>query len=56
MADLFDVIEVQIAAPHTERVMETGLSQNDAEAFIKIAVMRRGVNTHFYTMRRKVAA
>jgi hypothetical protein len=45
---MFDVIEVEIAAPHAQRVMAERLSKDDAEAFIKIAVARRGVEKHFY--------
>lgn len=49
--DLYDVIEVQIRSPHSERVMATGKTRANAEAFIKIAIMRRGVENQFYTMR-----
>ena len=49
MSDLVDVIEVQINEPHTVRVMESGLTERNAEAFIKLAVMRRGVDNQFYT-------
>ena len=48
MNDLVDVVEVQIKAPHDRRIMERGLTKENADAYIKLAVMRRGVETHFY--------
>lgn len=48
MTDLVDVIEVQIKAPHKIWVMESGLTEKDAEAYIKMAIMRRGVKDQFY--------
>ena len=48
---LFDVIEIEIMAPHSERIFARRLSQEKADEFIKIAVFRRGVETHFYTKR-----
>lgn len=45
---LFDVIEVEIAAPHSKRVMARRMTKGEADSFIKIAVARRGVETHFY--------
>ena len=47
--DMVDVIEVDIKPPHTIRVLARGYSEGNAEAFIKIAVMRRGVENSFYT-------
>lgn len=44
-----DVIEVEFAAPHLVRVMETNLTAKNAEAFIEMAVLRRGVENQFYT-------
>lgn len=49
MVDLVDVVAVEIKPPHVRRVMECGLTPRDAESFIKIAVMRRGVDSEFYT-------
>jgi hypothetical protein len=49
MSDLVDVVEVQIKAPHERRVMERGLTKENADAYIKLAVMRRGVENQFYT-------
>lgn len=46
---MVDVIEVEIAAPHRVRVMERNKTDEDAEAIIKMAVARRGVEKHFYT-------
>ena len=48
-SDLVDVIEVQIKPPHERRVMKAGLTKDNAEAYIKIAVARRGVENQFYT-------
>lgn len=45
---LFDVIEVEIAAPHRVRVLATGKSERNAEAVINMAVARRGVEEHFF--------
>lgn len=56
MSDLVDVIEVQIKAPHEKRVMETGLTKENAEAYIKLAILRRGVENQFYTTRRSTKA
>lgn len=46
--DLFDVIEVEIKAPHRVRVMDTGLTEENADAFINMAVIRRGCQDHFF--------
>lgn len=48
MADKFDVIEVEIKNPHTVHVMDRDKDERNAEAFIKMAIARRGVETHFY--------
>lgn len=48
MVGLVDVVEVQIKAPHERRVMERGLSTRDADAYIKFAVFRLGVEKAFY--------
>ncbi len=45
----FDVLEIEIRNPINRRVMVEDLSKKDAEAFIYIAIARRGVKTHFYT-------
>ncbi len=47
--ELLDVIEVQIRAPHTIRIMATSKDEKNAEAFIKMAVVRRGVESSFFT-------
>lgn len=49
MSDLVDVVAVQIKPPHERRVMDSGLTPRNAEAYIKMAVMRRGVENEFYT-------
>lgn len=46
--DLVDVIEVQIKAPHTIRVMDTGKSAASADFYIKMAILRRGVEHSFF--------
>lgn len=49
MAELVDVVAVQIKAPHARRVMERNLTPERAESYIKFAVYRRGVEYEFYT-------
>ncbi len=44
----FQVVEIKIAPPHERRVMAVDLSEMEAGAFIKLAVMRRGVEQQFY--------
>jgi len=46
----FNVYEVEIRAPEKRRLMKSDCSAEQAESFIRIAVMRRGVETHIYTM------
>ena len=48
-SELVDVVAVQIKSPHARRVMDRGLTKENAEAYIKMAVMRRGVDEEFYT-------
>jgi hypothetical protein len=48
MPDLFDVIAVTIEPPHTKRLMAERKTEADAEAVIRMAVMRRGVDEEFY--------
>ena len=43
-----DVLAVQISAPHTVRVLAHNKSLDDAEASVKFAVYRLGVDTEFY--------
>ncbi len=45
---MFDVIEVQIKAPHTVRIIANRKSEDNAEAIVKIAVVRRGVEHSFF--------
>lgn len=49
-APRFDVLGVSLmpATKYVVRVMERGLTKENAEAYIKIAVMRRGVNEEFF--------
>jgi hypothetical protein len=46
---LLDVIEVEFAAPHRVRRIATDKTPENAEATVKMAVMRRGVQSHFFT-------
>lgn len=46
---LWDVVAVEIKPPNKERIMKRGLTEKNAEAFISIAVARRGVSEEFYT-------
>lgn len=48
MSDLFDVIEVEIAKPHRVRVIARDKSELNAEAIVNMAVIRRGVEDHFF--------
>ena len=45
-----DVLAVTIAVPHAIRIMARQKSPDNAEAFINMAVLRRGVDTEFYVM------
>jgi hypothetical protein len=44
----FDVVAVAIADPHQVRILGKQLTERNAEAVIKLAVMRRGGATEFY--------
>lgn len=48
MTELFDVVEIEIARPHRVRVMDRNLNEDRADAVVSMAVMRRGVEEHFY--------
>jgi hypothetical protein len=48
MTTELDVIEVQIKAPHTVRVIARNKDEQNAEAIIKMAVFRRGVKDAFF--------
>jgi hypothetical protein len=48
MADLMNVVEVRIQPPHERRVIAEAKSPDEAEAIIKMAVARRGVEDHFF--------
>ena len=47
-AGTVDVIEVEICSPHRIRIMARQKSERDAEAFISMAVARRGTEEHFF--------
>lgn len=44
-----DVIEVQIKAPHAIRIIDRNRDERNAEAVVNMAIMRRGVEDHFFT-------
>lgn len=46
---LYDVIATQIKSPHTRRKLAERKTEADAEAIIKMAIIRRGVEEEFYT-------
>lgn len=43
----FDIVAVNLET-HAERVMARGLTKRNAEAYIDMAVLRRGVDAEFY--------
>lgn len=45
----YDAIAVTIAAPHQVRILARNRDHGTAEAAVKIAAIRRGVETEFYT-------
>lgn len=47
---LYDVIEVRIKPPHDERMISEAKTKENAEAIVNYAVMRRGVETAFFTI------
>jgi hypothetical protein len=44
----YRVVAVQIETGKPDFVMAEGQTERNAEAIVKLAVMRRGVNEHFY--------
>lgn len=47
---LFDVVAVTIEAPNTVRLLDEGKDDENAGAVVNLAVMRRGVETEFYSI------
>lgn len=45
---MFDVIAVSLEKPPTVRVLDRGLTQEDADATVRFAVIRRGVEKEFF--------
>lgn len=45
---MFDVIAVQIKAPYTVRIMDRNMTSENAEAYVKMTVIRRGVDDEFF--------
>lgn len=45
----YDVIEVGMKKPHPVRIIERNKDMKDADAIVKMAVVRRGVEAHFFT-------
>ena len=43
------MVAVRIAEPHEVRLVERYKTEQDAEALVNFAVIRRGVTTEFYT-------
>lgn len=50
MADLFDVIEVEIGTPNRVRLMGEGKARLNADAILNLAIARRGVERHFFSI------
>jgi hypothetical protein len=48
MTNLFDVIATNIRTG-ARRVMDRGMAREDAEAYVKMAVMRRAVAEEFFS-------
>ena len=48
LSDLYDVVAVNIATGQV-RLMDTGRDKRNAEAYVKFAVMRRGVEEEFFS-------
>lgn len=48
MSQRYDVIEVSLTPPHPERLIQADLSADDAEAVVKMAVARRGVENSIF--------
>jgi hypothetical protein len=46
---LFDVVEVEIRNPSNRRVIASGKTERNADAIVRMAVIRRGVQHHFFT-------
>ena len=49
--DLYDVIEVSFDSPDSVRVIAENKSKQNAEAIVSLAVMRRGVESSYFTIR-----
>lgn len=45
---MHDVVEVEIAAPNKVRVIAENKTEHAAETIVDMAVIRRGVEDHFY--------
>jgi hypothetical protein len=45
-----DVLAVLIRSPNTVRILATNEDKESAEAIMKMAIMRRGVETEFYSV------
>jgi hypothetical protein len=46
----YDVVEVQIAAPHVVLIIATDKERSEAEAIAQMAVMRRGVERSYFAL------
>lgn len=48
----YSVVEKEIAAPNAEKVIAENKSKDDAEAIVRMAVVRRGVEKSFFFTRK----
>lgn len=48
MEQLYDVVAVEISNPENVQVLDRDKTERNAEAIVSMAVLRRGVETHFY--------
>ena len=48
MRDLYDVIEISMEKPYKVTVLDTLKSAKNADAIMKMAVVRKGVVAHFF--------
>jgi hypothetical protein len=47
---MYDVIEIQTAAPHSVRVLAINKDQKNAEAIVALSIIRRGLDGKFYSI------
>lgn len=54
-APLFDVFGVSLKGPRVERLMAENLTEENADAYVMMAVVRRGVEDEFFIKREHPA-